>query len=1035
MAKILIILVCLNIMVQASGQNYIIKNYTVEDGLSSNLVKTLIQDEKGFIWIGTDAGIIRFDGELFKEMAKGNSHSYVKFLYKKSADELYFLYDMGFGSISLSDYGYSYKNIINGTITGSDTLLFYPKSLLADINDNLWIGESNGISRYQRGKLNKYPLVNSGNHWDRSFKFVKDKNGNLFVFTFGGEVYKYKADTDVFEVLHTKNKEFVNISDVVFYKGNIYCGFMNGLGKFNYNKNDNSYSIQSLNNVSNVSVIVPDSTGTFYLGTWNDGIYEYNLSTSSLNKIEGISNTPINWASLDKTGNLWVASNAGLWFVSKSKFDNLDMTGYFNKINYSGQFNDYIAFIQEKNDSVITFSNQHQIFSISVNDRSKNFQTLGSFPNLYNYHATEDGYWLSYISLLLQKIDNNGKVLVSTSSRGRIPRMEETDKKEFWGYQEYVHSILRMFPDGTKKEYKIDFNKIQHLNVLKKFNGNDIYFAGKGKNSFLYKFDYKNDKFINLSARLNEEYDINVFDMDISSDNSILLASNNGLYRMSADYSKLELFNIPELVENMIKAVKIDKNGSTWVGTEKGLFLLENNDFIYFTKKDGLANSSITYQGLVFDKYNRIWIANANDVTFWQSTDSKITKTSIPKLLSVIFTSEGKKVESENNIFPTGASIRAEFSTLLYPSDKTSYMYRFIGLDTNWITQYSNSLNMPLHKAGRYVLQIKAKKAGYFWSDIAEYEFEVTDPWYLSLSMRIFYFISLVVFVIIIVDRINKIRINRLESRRQELEQIVAIRTGELLKEKETTEKYLRDKEILLDESEKSRKELQEANDLKEKLLNIAAHDLKNPLQVILGYEFLVREEFTLEGEHLSMMDKIFLSSKRMLNIITELLESAATASQRIELKKTDSNLASLIENIVHHNIARAEQKKQHIKIDLDESINANVDQFWFKEAIDNLISNAVKYSPLNETILIKLEKLNGVTRISVKDNGPGFSDEDKKNMFNKFQRLSAKPTANESSTGLGLFIVKEIIDKHGGKISLETEPGKGAMFIIEFNN
>ena len=119
---------------------------------------------------------------------------------------------------------------------------------------------------------------------------------------------------------------------------------------------------------------------------------------------------------------------------------------------------------------------------------------------------------------------------------------------------------------------------------------------------------------------------------------------------------------------------------------------------------------------------------------------------------------------------------------------------------------------------------------------------------------------------------------------------------------------------------------------------------------------------------------------------------------------------------------------KKEIEYEIEK---VKVDKFWFREAIDNLISNAIKYSPKKSEIKVRLESNYNDIKLSITDNGPGFTDDDKSKLFAKFQRLSAKPTAGESSTGLGLFIVKQIIDKHKFSIELDSKQNEGSSFQI----
>lgn len=286
--------------------------------------------------------------------------------------------------------------------------------------------------------------------------------------------------------------------------------------------------------------------------------------------------------------------------------------------------------------------------------------------------------------------------------------------------------------------------------------------------------------------------------------------------------------------------------------------------------------------------------------------------------------------------------------------------------------------------------------------------------------------IILVIIFVIVLSKIGQLKISILEKRKEKLEKIIYERTEDLIREKEKVEK-------LLEETEYSKNKLQEANELKSKLMHIAAHDLKNPLQAILGFEYIIKEDFNnidpgLEEIH----EAIFNSSKKMLSIVSEILENKDAFISNIYLTKKIENLSQMIIEVCENNRVRANQKKQTIYLDLDDSIYIDVDKIWFIKALDNLISNAIKYSDFNKAIKITISKDQKFVYIKVRDQGKGFSETEKEKLFKKYQKLDNKPTDGESSTGLGLYIAKDIINNHGGDIFVESKIGEGSEFTIK---
>jgi signal transduction histidine kinase len=228
---------------------------------------------------------------------------------------------------------------------------------------------------------------------------------------------------------------------------------------------------------------------------------------------------------------------------------------------------------------------------------------------------------------------------------------------------------------------------------------------------------------------------------------------------------------------------------------------------------------------------------------------------------------------------------------------------------------------------------------------------------------------------------------------------------------------------------------LQRANGFKNEILGTVAHDLKNPLGVILGRTEMLteligaaasKESVTAQVEHIRD------ATKRLTSMVDHLISDAMADAFDITIRREAVDIAGLVTEVTDANQPLAANKQQTITVSAPPNFVTMCDADRMREAIDNLISNAIKYSPIGGKIAVVVshEKSNTVIRIA--DEGAGLSPEDLGRLFGRFQRLSAKPTAGESSTGLGLSIVKRIIDMHGGKVTADSDgPGRGATFTV----
>ncbi|MEO6381903.1 MAG: DUF3369 domain-containing protein [Nitrobacter sp.] len=228
---------------------------------------------------------------------------------------------------------------------------------------------------------------------------------------------------------------------------------------------------------------------------------------------------------------------------------------------------------------------------------------------------------------------------------------------------------------------------------------------------------------------------------------------------------------------------------------------------------------------------------------------------------------------------------------------------------------------------------------------------------------------------------------------------------------------------------------LQRANGFKNEILGTVAHDLKNPLGVILGRTEMLSELISTGSPSdtiTSQVDHIRDATRRLTTMVDHLISDAMADAFDITIRREPVDVAALVAEVSEANQPSAVNKQQIIAVSAPTGRTTMCDQDRMREAIDNLVSNAIKYSPIGGKITLLVDHDADNTVIRVTDEGAGLSPEDLGRLFGRFQRLSAKPTAGESSTGLGLSIVKRIVDMHDGQINADSRgPGQGSTFTI----
>ena len=258
---------------------------------------------------------------------------------------------------------------------------------------------------------------------------------------------------------------------------------------------------------------------------------------------------------------------------------------------------------------------------------------------------------------------------------------------------------------------------------------------------------------------------------------------------------------------------------------------------------------------------------------------------------------------------------------------------------------------------------------------------------------------------------------------------------------KEAQEEILQLNKVLEHRVEERTKQLVELNREKDEFLGIAAHDLKNPLAGIRSGAEIIESMFTTGDD----AERVHRFTGMMMNACDAMVDIIANI---LDVNRIESGLVSvdiqpvdmeIVASVVEEYQARATQKGIILHLQALQNLTAHADKQALRQILDNLVSNAVKYSPQWKQVwvrcLSRTENGKEYVRVEVQDEGPGLTAEDQQYVFGKFARLSAQPTGGENSTGLGLSIVKRLVELQEGRVWCESEPGKGATFILELQS
>jgi signal transduction histidine kinase len=216
------------------------------------------------------------------------------------------------------------------------------------------------------------------------------------------------------------------------------------------------------------------------------------------------------------------------------------------------------------------------------------------------------------------------------------------------------------------------------------------------------------------------------------------------------------------------------------------------------------------------------------------------------------------------------------------------------------------------------------------------------------------------------------------------------------------------------------------------------AHDLRSPLSnIVTSADIVAQDSEEMPREQVKEFAEIICASgKHMIHLVENLMDLNAIEQGRMKMEIAPLELGEIVRGVAANYDAKAKAKQQKVSfVEEHGPLVAMADPHSAIQIFNNLLSNAIKYSPMGKRIDIRLRPNNGMIRCEVRDEGPGLSKEDLKKMFGKFAKLSPRPTGGEPSTGLGLSIVKKMVEAAGGSVWCESEPGKGSTFIVELRS
>ncbi len=1024
----------------SAESSYIFHHLSTKDGLSNNSVKNILKDSYGFLWIGTEFGLNRYDGYTFKTYLAnpGMPNTLV-------SNDIIGLQEDGLKNIWI-DFGYTYVIYNREKDNFRTDFKAYLKKLnvraegdlkvYVDKNKNLCVISKSGIHLCDLQK-NTVRFFKCKTFLSATSEIeLSDDRAHLYYINYLGQCWQLNIQTGHLNRIDLKPIKSINgnVKIVVDARGGLWVYSSKDEQIFYRKEGTDKWKPILLSSLirsqSNVITIQEGLNDRIYIATDHKGFFVYNKADGSLknytnntNSQTSIASNNVNCILIDSTGSVWIGHNKRGLSIYDDSFQ--DFTNF-----EPSQCRDISKILELRNGSILFGTDGDGLFLRNPN--TTKLEKL-SIPNTAIVSMIEDKkgrVWIGTYQKGLFCWDHhtfkNFNTKNSNLSSNNIWCLREDRYGCIWigtlGGNVHIYS-----PDSHSNFFQTPFQDVIHALEMD-YDGGDVIYIGTGYG--LMTIDIKTHKkqlyFGNKSGtqRFNQPQIFNLFR---DSRTLLWLGTSTGLAVLDRNRDTIYNYSMDDgLCDNIIKGIAEDNLHNIWVTTSNGLSVLsvknENDKLVIvnsknFSVKDGLKSDYFNNHSIcrlqngdmMVGSTDGYTLFNPNKVTEKKQSLSKIifTKVSVGNTQLIVDSVYHGKVKlkksieliSTLNLNYNDKNITFEFTTVdLLNSDKVKYLYKIEGFNNQWIPTTKNDISLTALPYGRYKLLIKACNSDGIWNiEPKQLLINIAPPFYWSLWAKLFYLILAIGAVYALVFWTKRKHQRKLEQHSLQV---------------------AHDQEIRL-------------NEMKLRFFTNISHDLRTPLTLIITpLQTLLKD---IKDENLKKkLDVIHKNAQQLLGLINSLLDFRKLDAGAEVLRLKSGNLVELVSEIYDsfHEYAIERNIKFLINSDMG-SLWLEYDSDKIYKSIQNLLSNAFKYTPGGGTIEIRLYKEDSNVCIGIADSGIGISDEDKKNVFNRFYQILHD--SKNTGSGIGLHIASEYIKLHNGSITVTNNHPIGSVFTLRF--
>jgi len=1068
-------------LIKAQSHKNIFEHISIDNGLSQGTIKGIIQDKKGFMWFATHDGLNRFDGYSFKifrndEKDKNSiSGNWIEAIDIDIKNDLWMAHSEGFSmfdknSESFVNYFFEDFKFPELQIDNSAYSIYCDKAYKQNI---IWLGIKGGVIRFDADKklMEHIDLSNYINKNEFIKTFAQEKTGDIWLGSNSNKILKLerKANNIIEYTIDKSSNNYFdsrNINKLFVDENNgVWLATSKGIFKFDKVKNQfvNIAVLGRLNVADKkFTSAAGNGSGRIYFGT-SDGLIIYDRNKGDAYFIETDETDPNTITAgsvislfIDNSNILWIGTNGfGINFINPAK-NNFDLYS-FKKSDV--KIRSIRSFCEDANGN-IWIGGYSGLNKLNVNTNTFTYYFLKDDPRYSAFNRN--------VYSLCTDRDNPGEIIWVGTEGGGLIKFNIVNGRAFQipfmtGRNNSTNGsiILSLYDDGKGSLW---IGTENGLNVYSKSKNTFSYFVHDvedsnsiGANSViaihedfygklwigtdrggLNMFDKSKKTFTRFLYNPDDEKSISsnkVMVIFEDSDKKLWIGTaGSGLNLFDRNTKTFKRFTTREgLPNNVVYGILEDKAGNLWLSTNAGLckFNSKTFDVRNYNVHDGLQSNEFNFNAYFKSSKSAMFFGGIKGFnSFYPErivenkfippvviTDFKLFNKSInindhnnPVLTKSITVTDTLNLSHNQNIFSF------EFSALSYASPQLNkYAYMLEGFDDDWINignkRVAHYTNID---PGEYVFKVKAANNDGFWNEEGtSITINIEPPFYAAWWFKVF---GVIVFGFVMYG-LYELRIVSERKRNEELELEVEQRTEEL----RIANEMLRQDAL----------KLEEANTSKDKLFSIISHDLKNPFQSLLGYtEWLLADYNTFSDEEKrKIITNICEASVNIYNLLVRLLEWSRLQSSRVNFEPVKIDLKALIDSIIKVLRVSLEKKQISVVNEIDYNIFVYADENMLNSIIQNLISNAIKYSYENSVIILSMIANEEFIAVSVADSGVGIPEKILPRLFKPDSIHTTRGTNNEIGTGFGLLLCKEMVERNGGSIWVESIHKKGSTF------